>query len=536
MSVRSAACIAAIVGSWLGLAAPTWADVKPNALISEGAVLQQQTKVNIWGTADPGEKVTVEFRGQTTSTDAAKDGRWSVQVDSKEAGGPFALTIAGKNKVELKDVLVGEVWICSGQSNMEWSIKATNAEERDRVNALAPNPLLRMFKVTKNIQQQPVTEETGKWQSAQPKVVQEFSAVGYFFGRELQEKLKIPVGMINTSWGGTRAEAWTSRNVLEQNPIYKTMIETQEAAVKKYPEVLAKYKEAAEKAKSEGKNPPAAPANPTANPNAPSVLYNGMIAPLLPYAIKGAIWYQGESNAGVAYDYRTLFPMMIQNWRADWKKGEFPFYFVQLASYLAINHEPSESSWAELREAQALTVKKLPNTGMAVITDYGHEADIHPTPKQPVGERLARLALAKDYGQKIESSGPEFASMKINGNKAVLQFSHTTGGLDAREFGPTDERKDAAGKVRGAAWRVKSGSSNTTLHGFTIAGEDKKFYNAEAKIEGDTVVVWSDKVEKPVAVRFGWSDHPTSNLFNREGLPASPFRTDDFPGITQGKK
>lgn len=504
------------------------ADVKPNGLISEGMVLQQKTKVRVWGTADAGEKVTVKFRDQEASAEPDKDGRWSVQLDSKEAGGPFPMSIQGKNKIELKDVLVGEVWVCSGQSNMEWTINASNQSDKDVSKNSPANPMLRMFTVKKNPKDAPVADVTGAWIEAKPETVGAFSAVGYFFGRDLQAKLKVPVGMINSSWGGTRAEAWTSRSVLESNPTFKSMVEQHNQAVKS-------YAAAVEKAKAENAKPPADPA---ANPNAPSVLYNGMIAPLLPYAIKGSIWYQGESNVGRAYDYRTLFPMMIKNWRDDWKVGEFSFYFVQLAPFQAVVKEPGESAWAELCEAQLLTSKKTPHTGMAVITDFGHEADIHPTPKQPVGERLALLARAHDYGEKIEHSGPAFEEMKIDGNKAVLRFSHAGGGMVTRELEATDQRKDGkTGQVRGSGWRARPSSGGSVpLIGFAIAGEDKKFHTAQAKIEGDTVVVWSDMVSKPVAVRYAWASHPLCNLFNKEGLPASPFRTDDFPITTQPKK
>lgn len=507
------------------------AEVKPNGLISEGMVLQQKSKVRVWGSADTGEKVTVKFRDQEVSADPDKDGRWSVQLDSKDAGGPFPMSISGKNKVELKDVFVGEVWVCSGQSNMEWTVASGSPSDKEVAKSTPTNPMLRMFTVKKNPKEAAVADVTGAWIEAKPDTVFGMSAVGYFFARDLQSKLKVPVGMINSSWGGTRAEAWTSRPVLESNPIFKSTLETHNMAVKN-------YAAAVEKAKAENAKPPA---DPSSNPNAPSVLYNGMIAPLLPYTIKGAIWYQGESNVGRAYDYRTLFPLMIKNWRDDWMPQapvrSFPFYFVQLAPFQAVAKEPGESAWAELCEAQLLTSKNVPNTGMAVITDLGHEADIHPTPKQPVGERLALLARAHDYGDKIEYSGPAYAEMKVDGGKAMLRFTHTAGGLVTRELEATDQRKDQkTGQVRGSAYRAKPGTGTSVpLIGFAIAGEDKKFHTAQAKVEGDTVVVWSDQVAKPVAVRYAWASHPLCNLFNKEGLPASPFRTDDFPITTQPK-
>jgi sialate O-acetylesterase len=352
----------------LGLLAPVAAraDVKPHSLCTDGMVLQQKMKVNIWGTADKGERVSVTFRGKSASATADDQGRWKVSLPSGNAGGPFPMNITGNNKLDYENVYVGEVWVCSGQSNMQWSVSACDASDKKAVETTPPNKNLRLFYVQRIPQAKPVDDvqvqavDGQNWTDATPKTAMPFSAAAYFFGRDLQAALKVPVGLIHTSWGGTRAEAWTSRAQLDKNPIYK--FEAQ--------------------------------AGDKLNPNIASVLYNGMIHPLLNYRIKGAIWYQGESNAGKAYHYRDLFPMMIQNWRQDWGQGDFPFYFVQLAPFLAVSKEPQESAWAELREAQLLTLK-LPNTGMAVITDYGHERDIHPTPKRPVGERLSLAARAQ---------------------------------------------------------------------------------------------------------------------------------------------
>jgi sialate O-acetylesterase len=493
--------------------APCRADVKPNSLCTDGMVLQQKMDVNIWGTAVNGEKVTVSFRGKTATTTADNNGHWKVSLPSGEAGGPLPMTIAGNNKLEYTNVYVGEVWICSGQSNMQWSVSACDKTDQQSASDTPPNKMLRLFYVQRVPQAKPaddvivqkVDKEGPNWTDAEPNTAMPFSAVAYFFGRDLQAALKVPVGLIHTSWGGTRAEAWTSREVLDRHPSYKGEPQPGEKL----------------------------------QPNIASVLYNGMIHPLLNYRIKGAIWYQGESNVGKAYAYRELFPMMIQNWRTDWKQGDFPFLFVQLAPFLDVKKEPGESAWAELREAQALTLK-LPHTGMAVITDYGHERDIHPTPKRPVGERLAFGARAQVYGEKIAYSGPMFKEMKVDGNKAVLNFDHVGGGLVAKELVPTDERKNKIKKkdgkeieIVGYAWRVKEGSSKAELLGFAVCGTDKKFHNAKAEIAGNTVVVTCDATPNIVAVRYGWADHPICNLFNREGLPASPFRTDDLPGITK---
>lgn len=492
------------------------ADVKPHALFSDGMVLQRDMKVPIWGTADDGEKVTVSFQGQHATT-TAKDGKWRVRLEKLKAGGPSDMTIAGKNHIQIKDVLVGEVWICSGQSNMEMSLKATaNAQQ---VIANSKNPMIHLFTVPKTALAKPTDEVKGKWSECGPDTVGSFSAVAYYFGRDLQKALEVPIGLIHTSWGGTPAEAWTSREALEANPELKYYFEREEQAAKTYPAALerykaelAKYKEAAKQARAEGKKPPQAPRAPNTpftGSHSPSALYNGMIAPLIPYAIRGAIWYQGESNAGKAYEYRTLLPTMIQSWRTAWKEGDFPFLLVQLAPFMKIQEQPGESAWAELREAQLLTTLKVPNTAEAVITDVGEENDIHPKRKEPVGARLARAALALAYGRKIEYSGPVYDKMTVEGKKAILSFTHVDGGLEAR---------------------------GGSLQGFTIAGEDHKFVNAEAKIEGDKVVVSSPQVEHPVAVRYGWANYPVVNLWNKEGLPASPFRTDDFPGTTQPKK
>lgn len=447
----------------LALAASTaQAGVKPNNLFTDGAVLQRGVKVPVWGTGRPGEKVTVEFQGQEVSTTADKDGTWRVELAPMEAGGPSELSIHGDYEVEIKDVLVGEVWICSGQSNMQWSVKAS--ADPEATIASAGDPKLHLFTVPRAPADQPLKEVVSRWEPCTKETVPEFSAVAYAFGRELRKALGVPVGLINTSYGGTPAEAWTSRPVLESNEAFKSILD-----------------------------------NPGKGPHAPAGLYNAMIAPLVPYAIQGAIWYQGESNASRAAQYRTLFPAMIKTWRDAWGQGEFPFLFVQLAPFMAIKSEPSESHWAELREAQLMTLSASPRTGMAVITDLGDEKDIHPKQKQPVGARLALAARALAHKEDIVYSGPIFKEMKVEDGKAALTFSHLGGGLMA-----------------------KVGD----LKGFTVAGPDGKFVNAKAEIQGDKVIVSAEGISEPKAVRFGWADYPVVNLYNEEGLPASPFRTD----------
>jgi sialate O-acetylesterase len=321
--------------------------------------------------------------------------------------------------------------------------------------------------------------------------------VGYFFGRELHQKLDVPVGLIHTSWGGTAAEVWTSKRTLDATELLKPMVENYTKRMESYEKQMAGLKEAAEKAKAEGKPAPKAPNKPMM----PSCLYNGMIANVLPYGIRGAVWYQGESNASRAKEYQTLFPAMIKNWREDWGQGDFPFGFVQLANYMTRREQPADSAWAELREAQTMTLS-LPKTGMAVIIDIGDAKDIHPKNKQDVGKRLALWAQSQVYGKDVVYSGPMYESMKVEDGKVRVSFKHTGGGLEAK-----------GGK----------------LAGFAVAGEDRTFVWADATVDGKTVVVCSEKVAKPVAVRYAWADNPDCNLYNKEGLPASPFRTDDWP-------
>jgi sialate O-acetylesterase len=509
--------ILSVVTSLVG-ASPALANVKLPAIIGDNMVLQQGRKLPIWGWADPGEEVMVSVSWNTMSWAVTADanGKWMFKMNPPKAGGPYEMTISGKNVIQLKNIMVGEVWICSGQSNMEFAVRGANNAEQEIADANYPN--VRLFTVKRTVAEKPQSDCSGSWTPCSPETVPGFSAVGYFFGRELYKKLGVPIGLIHSSWGGTPAEAWTRRGVLEADPEFKPILTRYEEAVANYPQAkkqyeqkLAKWKQAVAKAKAEGTKPPRRPGAPfgPGNPHAPSVLYNGMVAPLIPYGIRGAIWYQGESNASRAYQYRKLFPTMIKNWRHDWDEGDFPFLFVQLANYMQTKPQPSDSAWAELREAQFMTLA-LPNTGMAVIIDIGDANNIHPKDKQDVGKRLALWALGKTYEQKVVCSGPIYRSMKIEGDRIVLQFDYVGGGLVA--------------------------VPNEPLKGFAIAGADRKFVWADAKIEGDTVVVSSKEVSQPVAVRYAWADNPTCNLYNKEGLPASPFRTDDWPGVTADNK
>jgi sialate O-acetylesterase len=492
------------------LCAAAHADVRLPAVISDHMVLQQETPANVWGWAEPGEKVTVKFANKSTEAAADPAGKWSVKLDDLKAGTTGDLTIAGKNTVTVKDVAVGEVWVCSGQSNMEFRVAgARNA--KDEI-AAANFPLIRMFTVQKNAQAEPQEDLPGKWEVATPQTVGGFSAVAYFFGRKLHETLKQPIGLIHTSWGGTAAELWTPKPILAADPAFKPIFSAWERKVADYPKAkeayeaaMAKWKEEAKAAAAAGKPAPPQPRAPQGGDavGSPSALYNGMIAPLTPYTIRGVIWYQGESNAGAARLYRKLFPTMILSWRRAWN-SEFPFLFVQLANFNAKHQpptgQPEESSWAELREAQAMTLE-IPHTGMAVAIDVGEADDIHPKNKQEVGRRLALVAEATVYYRDQEFSGPLFAGAQVEEGKIRLSFRHSQG------MKPSDGDK---------------------LKGFAIAGEDKKFVWANATIEGDHVIVSSPEVKEPVAVRYAWGDNPECNLVNETGLPASPFRTDEW--------
>jgi sialate O-acetylesterase len=440
-----------------------------------------------------------------------------VKIDTTTSGGgPFEMTVSNGNPITVKNVLIGEVWVCSGQSNMEFTVKQVKnaAEEIAEANNY---PQIRQFLVGRKVVYTPMDKCIGKWVVCSSQTAGNFTAVGYFFGRELHKQLNAPVGLINSSWGGTPAESWMSREYLERDPNFKPILKKFDATAADINNIKAKYKEAMQKynavvpqLKAEGKTLPPRPEEPIGpgHPYSPTGLYNGMIVPIMPYGIRGAIWYQGESNAGRAYQYRTLFPAMIKNWRDVWGQGDFAFLFVQLANFMQARPEPGQSEWAELREAQLMTLSK-PSTGMAVIIDIGEANDIHPKNKQDVGKRLALWALAKTYGKNMVYSGPIYKSMKVEGNKIVLSFDNIGGGLVAK---------------------------GDTLKGFAIAGSDKKFVWADAKIEGDTVVVSSDNVATPAAVRYAWADNPVCSLYNKEGLPATPFRTDKWPGVTDSRR
>lgn len=508
------------------------ADVRLPALFSDGLVFQQGKPLPIWGWAAPDEDVSVQFAGQTRAARADLDGRWRVILDPLPANAsPQEMKVSGKNSLTLKNLLVGEVWICSGQSNMQWTVSQA-ANPQQEIEA-ANFPQIRMFNVERATAMSPADDVKGSWKEANPGNVGQFSAVGYFFGRHLHQVLKVPVGLINTSWGGTRVEAWTSRESLEERPCAAQMLsdwdgirQSWDATAENARHEVAKAEWQAQVQKIRKDNatlpadkqvkPPPAPRppdDPSKTPHHPAVLFNAMVAPLIPYSIQGAVWYQGESNQKRAFQYQELLPNMINDWRTRWN-SEFSFYIVQLAGFgngQPVAKEPGlPDTWAELQEAQYLTAITLPRCGLVVTNDIGEERDIHPKNKQEVGRRLALWALAHDYGRtNTVFSGPMFKNAVVEGARVRVQFDHVGGGLKTRDGGD--------------------------LKHFQIAGQDQKWTWAEAKIEGSEVVVSSSTVPNPVGVRYAWAAWPEgANLINAEGLPATCFRTDEFIPSTLG--
>ncbi|MDO6760963.1 sialate O-acetylesterase [Tamlana sp. 2_MG-2023] len=441
------------------------AEVIPNSLFQNNMVLQRRQPIAVFGKATSEKFVEISFKDKTYTT-KVKDGYWIIFLDKSQAGGPYTLTIKGENEVVLSNILVGEVWLCSGQSNMEMPVQGNKGQPINGSNLAilnSENSQIRLFKVGKKMASEPLNSCEGEWTLAKPETVKGFSATAYFFGKMLQETLNIPIGLINSSWGGTPAEAWTPKEIID-----------------------SEFKD------FKGWNTD--DSKPQKNP---SVLYNGMIHPLKPYTIKGVIWYQGEANKNYYQNYTYLFSSMIKSWRTNWNQGDFPFYFVQIAPL-----GWGGDNQAFLREAQLKTMHAVPNTGMAVTLDIGEKGNIHPAEKQKVGERLALWALAKDYGYKnIQYSGPVYKSMSVAENKVAIEFDYAPNGLAT--FGKE-------------------------LHGFKVAGADKFFYEADAILLKGKLIVWSDKVEHPIAVRYGWQDWVDGSLFNTAGLPASSFRTDNW--------
>ena len=493
------------------------AEVVPASLFSDGAVLQCEKPIAVWGTAKPGEVVQVTFMGEAQRALAGPDGRWITILPERPANSTGTdLTIAGKdNTVVIHDVLIGEVWLCSGQSNMEF--KVNGALDAKQEIAAANFPLIRHVRINHQIAPQPADRvTTSGWKPATPESVGEFTAVGYFFARDIHQRLGVPVGLIHSSWGGTPVESWMSPMAVASDPAFHVISERWKEKVAAYPAAKAEYdvkfptwtaaqpeaRARGEKAYLEWLKQNPRPRLPGGGPNdswEPMGLYNGMINPLVPYALRGVLWYQGESNVGQAAEYRALFSSMITAWRAHFGQGDIPFFWVNLANYRA-PYDSSDLTWAFLREAQTQTLA-LPNTGQALAIDIGEADDIHPRNKQEVGRRLALVAKRRVYGLMADDTGPTFASAVREGAAIRVRFSQASGGLVAHNKPPQS---------------------------LEIAGVDRVFKPALGKVERDTLVVWSPQVKEPVAVRYAWRNNPEANLYGGGGLPVVPFRSDEW--------
>ncbi|MDF7808075.1 sialate O-acetylesterase [Pontiellaceae bacterium B12219] len=514
--------------------AAVWADVTMPALFSDGMVIQRETKAPVWGLADPGEEILVEASWGAKATGIANaDGSWQVKLQTPEAGGPFAITVSGNNTIQIKDVLSGEVWICTGQSNMECNMAfftkaARNPDDQPAADYIrneiktANDPLLRQIKVPQNASPYKKQKDfKGQWISVHPETTGKMTATGYFFARELRKQLKVPVGLVLCAWGGTRVEPWISREAYQAIPemaVYydaemaslktKSDAYSAEAARKQLASALAKWEANGKKGRK-----PRLQADPAADKQWPATLHNGMLSAIIPYAIQGAIWYQGESNAKYMTDaYQDRFSTLITSWRNEWNQGDFPFYWAQLASFKAANAEPLEDDgWATICDMQRRCLT-LPNTGMAVLNDIGEATDIHPHNKMDAGKRLALWALAKDYGFDLTYSGPLYTGYSIEGNSVLITFDHVGSGL-------------MAGHKNGLEKTVES---DEPLKRFQIAGTDREWKWADVEIVGtDTLSVSHPDVPNPTVVRYAWSPNPEgANLYNKEGLPASLFTTE----------
>lgn len=493
------------------------ADVTLAPIFADHAVLQRDKPIPVWGHADAGEPITITFHGKTAGTTAASDGRWIAYLDPQPASTePADLVVTGKNKVAVHDVLVGEVWLCSGQSNMEFVVgnppgSTFRVDNADEEIAAANYPLIRHFKVKIAESDAPTENMSGSWAVCSPETVKLFTAVGYFFARDIYEKLHVPVGLINSTWGGTPVEAWMSPSALDSDPAFAFVRARWQQDVAEYPQKKAAYDAALPlwerdlaAAKAAGNDaqlkifhlkprPPHGPGDRWT----PTGLFNSMINPLLPYALRGVLWYQGESNALHPTEYHALFAAMITAWRRHFGQRDLPFYFVQLANYSYL-YNASGTEWALIREGQAQTLA-LPQTAMAVAIDLGEHANIHPRNKQEVGRRLALIAETRLYGIPGDDSGPMFASATREGNAMRVRFTHADNGLIAHE---------------------------NPVQSLELAGADKVFHPAQGRIEGESLLVSSPDVKDPVAVRYAWSNDPEANLFNGAGLPAAPFRSD----------
>jgi len=501
------------------LALGVCANVSLPDVLGSSMVLQQNQKVPVWGIAEPGETVIITFGKQKLTVVADAKGKWRVDLKPLKADfTPQTLTIEGKNKIELTDILVGEVWLVAGQSNMQRLLRETSNGEDAQAKANHPN--IRLFNASREVAFKKKAGKLGEWAVCTPESVKEFSAAGYYFAVELERELKVPIGLINSSYGGSQAEAWTPVEYLNANPDLKATVERtkiwdeERARVKiEYAEAIKKWREESDKQKAAGARPSPSPGVPDAlrDYRIAASIYDGMIAPLMPFAIKGAAWYQGESNEARAEQYNILLPVMIQSWRERWGQGNFPFGIVQLPNYRRVSDVPENAPWSFIREAERKTSLNTPNTGLIVTIDIGEASDIHPKNKIDVGKRMAVWALKDIYAKKISDS-PKFTKAEIKGSKIILTFESVGSGL-----------------------KIKDGE---TLDEFAIAGADKKFVWAEAKIVGkNKIEVSSPNISAPVAVRYAFNSNPKHpNLTNDSGLPASPFRTDDWDDPTKGKR
>ena len=516
--------LATLSAFFLGVVSFVFAKISTPAIFGSNMVLQRDHACPVWGWADPNSSVSLTFAGKTYDAKADQSGNWRITLSPLEASSdPENMIISyGKNlpdSLVYENILVGEVWLCSGQSNMQWAINRSDDADLEALSANYPN--LRLISVPQVGTQIPQNNFKGSWAPANPDTSASFSAVGFLFGSRLHQILGVPVGLINNAWGGSACESWIPRDRLRANPMslpYLKMWEEKEKTyqyetlIKAYEEKFAQW-QAEQKAGKAKVRAPKKPRNDMTGQHRPANLYHGVLSPIIGYGIRGAIWYQGETNAGRGHAYRETFPLMIQSWREAWAQGDFPFYWVQLADYMAESTKPGDSTWAELRESQTRTLDKLKNVGEAVIIDAGEGRDIHPRNKQIVANRLLRHALARDYGHSVPHQSPRYQSMEIKGNKVLINFKSVDGSLYCFD--------------------------TRTPTGFSICGSDQKFVWAEANIVGkDKVEVWANSVPSPIAVRYAWSDNPACNLYDKIGaitLPVTPFRTDDFALTTLGK-
>jgi len=495
---------------WI-LSTELWGELILHPLIGDHAVFQRDVPFPVIGKADPGAEVEVQWQGKDFKVKAGTDGKWSVRLDPSPANekGQILKVISGTNSIEVSDILIGEVWLASGQSNMEWKLKQCIAQSVEAEKA--EDPLLRLVGVSHSPSHDPSDRLKISWNPSTKESALNFSAVGYFFGRELRRDLKVPVGLIQSAVGGTPAEAWTPLEFLKSDPTFSKAVNDRDEYPNWYPKLVAKYERdesaynlALKEAEKTGAKPPKkprAPQPPEKNPNLASVLWNGMIHPLVPYPIRGVIWYQGEANAYRAEDYEKLLTGLIGSWRKAWGLGDFPFLIVQLADFNYNEDGATGVKWARLRDAQSGVVDHVPQTGLAVILGLGEPEDIHPQRKMEVGERLALLAKRIAYGREVDGNGPIYQSVDFSAGEAKVTFRDVAGALK------TSDQKEAGG--------------------FSVAGSDKQFKPAHARLDRNQVILKSSEVPNPAFVRYAWCNRPAdANLTDGSNLPARPFRTD----------